>query len=63
MQLFLKLFSGMANSVDPDQTAPEAVWSGSTLFAYAIYRNKKENIWDCQKLVLIGECLNVEWSK
>ena len=27
----------MANSVYPDQTAPEgAVWSGSTLFAYAI---------------------------
>ena len=27
----------MANSVDPDQTAPlGAVWSGSTLFAYAI---------------------------
>ena len=27
----------MANRVDPDQTAPEeAVWSGSTLFAYAI---------------------------
>ena len=25
---------GMANSVDPDQTAPlGAVWSGSTLFA------------------------------
>ena len=25
---------GMANSVDPDQTAPlKAVWSGSTLFA------------------------------
>ena len=23
----------MANSVDPDQTAPQAVWSGSTLFA------------------------------
>ena len=22
MQLFLKIFSGMANSVDPDQTAP-----------------------------------------
>ena len=22
----------MANSVDPDQTAPLAVWSGSTLF-------------------------------
>ena len=27
---------GMANSVDPDQTAPPgAVWSGSTLFAQA----------------------------
>ena len=26
----------MANSVDPDQTAPRgAVWSGSTLFAQA----------------------------
>ena len=37
MQLFLKIVSGMANSIDPDQTAPsEAVWSGSTLFAYAI---------------------------
>ena len=22
MQLFLRIFSGMANSVDPDQTAP-----------------------------------------
>ena len=27
----------MANSVDPDQTAPSgAIWSGSALFAYAI---------------------------
>ena len=27
----------MANSVDPDQTAPKgAVWSGSALFAYVI---------------------------
>ena len=27
----------MANRVDPDQTAPSgAVWSGSTLFVYAI---------------------------
>ena len=27
----------MANSVDPDQTAPSgAVWSGSTLFAHVI---------------------------
>ena len=29
-----KSADGMANSVDPDQTAPlGAVWSGSTLFA------------------------------
>ena len=58
MQLFLKLYSGMANSVDPDLTAPSgAVWSGSTLFAHVIYRNKKESISDWQELVVI-----VEWS-
>ena len=33
MQISLKLLSGMANSVDPDPTAPEAVRSGSALFA------------------------------
>ena len=32
-----KILSGMANSVDPDQTAPlGAVWSGSALFTLAI---------------------------
>ena len=31
MEMFLKILCGMANSVDPDQTAP-----GSALFAYAI---------------------------
>ena len=37
MQLSLKMLSGMANSEDPDQTAPSgAVWSGSALFAYGI---------------------------
>ena len=37
MQLFVKILSEKANSVDPDQTAPSgAVWSGSALFAYAI---------------------------
>ena len=35
MHFFLKILGGMANSVDPNQTAP-SVWSGSTLFAYAI---------------------------
>ena len=36
--LFMQFFlSGMANSVDPDQTASsEAVGSGSALFAYII---------------------------
>ena len=35
MQLLLKICSGLANSVDPDQTAPSrAVRSGSALFAY-----------------------------
>ena len=35
MQQFLKIFSGMANSADPDQNAYlGAVWSGSALFAY-----------------------------
>ena len=28
--------SAVPNSVDPDQTAPSKIWSGSTLFAYAI---------------------------
>ena len=37
MQLFLKIPIVMANSVDPDQTASRAVWSGSALFAYAIW--------------------------
>ena len=34
MQLFLKILRGMANSVNPDQTAPRS--SRSALFAYAI---------------------------
>ena len=35
MKLFINIFSGMAGSIDPDQTTPEgAVWSGSAMFAY-----------------------------
>ena len=36
---------GMANNVDPDQTAPPlgAVWSGSTLFAQTC---QSEKTWD-----------------
>ena len=38
MQLCLKILSGMANSVDPDQTVLSgAVRSGSALFTYTIF--------------------------
>ena len=36
MQLLLKILSGMANSVDPDQTAPKKHSDLSALFANAI---------------------------
>ena len=37
MQLFLKIISGMANSVEPNQTASlRTVRTGSAVFAYAI---------------------------
>ena len=29
---FMQLLSGMANSVDPDQTAPEGFWNSSLMF-------------------------------
>ena len=36
----------MANSVDPDQTAPlGAVWSGSTLFAQAFLSENLGSLW------------------
>ena len=37
---------GMANSVDPDQTAPlGAVWSGSGLFAQAYLSENLGSLW------------------
>ena len=37
---------GMANSVDPDQTAPlGAVWSGSALFAQAYLSENLGSLW------------------
>ena len=43
----------MANSVDPDQTAPEgAVWSGSALFAFAI-------LLDTKMYEILGHLLNM----
>ena len=36
----------MANSVDPDQTAPlETVWSGSALFAQAYLSENLGSLW------------------
>ena len=47
MPLFLKILSGKVNNADPDQTAPSgAVWSGPTLFEYAVLSESLENIWD-----------------
>ena len=39
----------MANSVDPDQTAPlGAVWSGSALFAQAYLSENLGSIWNAE---------------
>ena len=61
MQLFLKILSGMVNSVDPDQTAPEEAVEQSDQRLHCLhmlfcqkpwcmkfwtYPSKKENIWD-----------------
>ena len=41
---------GMANSVDPDQTAPlGAVWSGSALFAQAYLSENLGSLWKKNK--------------
>ena len=45
MQLFSNIHSEIENSVDPDQTASGAVWSGHAPFAYAIFFQK---VW-CMK--------------
>ena len=52
----------IANSVDPDQTAPRgAVWSGSTLFAQTCVSETVGTLqygFDCKKIVLaINRCL------
>ena len=51
MWLYHKVMSpndadGMANSVDPDQTAPlRATWSGSALFAQAYLSKNLGSLW------------------
>ena len=52
MQLFLKIVIEIAHIVDPDQTAPpEAVWSGSALFAYSI-------LWETLVYKILGHLLS-----
>ena len=50
---------GMANSVDPDQTAPlRAVWSGSALFAQAYLSENLESLWCFGNNML---CIGILW--
>ena len=43
LQTFQTYFCIQANSVDPDQTAPKAVWSGSTLFAKMLLKSQADD--------------------
>ena len=50
---------GIANSVDPDQTAPlGAVWSGSALFAQA---SLSENLGSLRKTQISLHCI-IAWT-
>ena len=61
---------GMANNVDPDQTAPlGAVWSGSTLFAQTCQSENLGSLWymlqefsklcgDTEQLMMLLERIN-----
>ena len=52
---------GMANSVDPDQTAPlGAVWSGSALFAQTYL---SENLGSLRYLILYNTNRRFRWGK
>ena len=43
--MHLNIADRMANSVDPDQIAPPAVWSGSTLFAQTCLSKNLGRLW------------------
>ena len=50
---------GMANSVDPDQTAPlGAVWSGSALFAQAYLSENLGSLRYCNMIKMSWGCAN-----
>ena len=42
MQLFLKILSGMANSVDPDQTAPCLIWVYTVCICHFVRNLRKQ---------------------
>ena len=51
---------GMANSVDPDQTAPlGAVWSGSALFAQTYLSEKLGSLWYFIKNVALSRAVKI----
>ena len=51
--MHLKNAEGIANSVDPDQTAPAgAVWSGSALFAQTCLYENLITVQTCEKAML-----------
>ena len=52
---------GMANSVDPDQTAPlGAVWSGSALFAQAYLSENLGSLWYVPSVLKLGHWQTVQ---
>ena len=56
MQLFLKILSGMVNSVDPDQTAPRSsLIRVYTVFIYNFVRNF--GVRNFRTFTIIGEYL------
>ena len=52
----------MANSVDPDQTALGAVWSGSALFAQTCLSENLGKLWYLQIVLVVGR-RRLSWSQ
>ena len=53
----------MANSVDPDQTAPlGAVWSGFALFAQAYLSENLGSLWYVYKYLILSMLEHGLWS-
>ena len=54
---------GMANSVDPDQTAPRgAVWSESALFAQAYLSENLGSLWYSEVQAVLNHSICIFWT-